>query len=314
MTTAGFAPAGIALILAGALLRAFYVVNSKRVLRELPARFVTTVNMLMGSVLLAVLTAVWSRPPPDIDWYSPTGAFWPLAATAVLNIAIIGGELFALARTDASLVAPISATAPLFALFTGILILGEIPGPAGWAGVPLLSLGLYVLSRGNPGAADGGPPGWRRHLHTARDFLLPWRLLRSDAGVRIAFLGALAASISINFDKLAVARTSATFAPMAVLGFVGLIVATTLRREHLPRRLTPRQLGMLLLSPVIYTGVIVLFNMALTLGPASYSSALRRTSILFVILLSGPMLKERGHPERVAAGALMVLGAALLAL
>ncbi len=308
---------GIVIILAGAFLRSLYVINNKRNLRGVATRFVIVVNMLVaGSILFTALVLTGGL--HGIDWFSwPGGIFWPLITTMILNLGIQPTELKALQLEDASLVSPMSAAAPLFSLATGFLILRELPTAAGWFGVILLSVGSYILNISKPAAVDTAAPsavGLKKHLHTVRGFLLPWFSLGKSRGVRLALLGAVLGSIAINFDKMVATQTSPFFLTSMVMLGIGFTMLTQLRSEHVPSQLTRQQIFFLLLSPLLWAAAATLFVVALSFGLASYSSALRRAGILFVVLLAGPLLKERGHPERIWGGAIMAVGAVLLAL
>ena len=309
---------GIVIILAGAFLRSLYVINNKRNLRGLSPRFVVAVNMLgAGSILLALLF-VTGGVPAGIDWLSwPAGILWPLLATAVLNLVLQHSEMKALKLEDASLVSPMGAASPLFALLSGFLLLHELPTLAGWFGVALLSVGSYVLNISKPVTQEIASiprTGANKHLHTLKNFLRPWFALGKSRGVQLALLGAVMGSISINFDKMVAVRTPPFFLPGIVMTSLGISTLLFVRKEHIPSKLTKQELGWMLLSPILFAGALFLFVYALTFGQASYSSALRRAGILFVVLLAGPLLKERGHPERIWGGAIMAVGAVLLAL
>src|SRR3990167_8548026 len=168
-----------------------------------------------------------------------------------------------------------------------------------------------ILSPLPPPAAPASET--KRHPHPAANLLLPWKNLARSRGVRLAFWSSVVASVSINFDKIVAVKTNALFLPAVVFGFVGLAMIPALRNEHLPRSLNRRQMVSLAATPFLFAAVAVLFVASFSYGLASNSSALRRLTILFVALLAGPLLKERGHPERVWGGAIMTAGALLLA-
>ena len=303
LISGGFAWPGMALILGGALLRAFYTINNKRNLKRVSPRFMIVVNMLGAGLILLVAMFIF-QPPRITDWISwPQGLLWPLVTTGTLNIVIQYAELKALQLEDASLIAPMSTAAPLLALLSGFIILKELPTAPGWIGVMLISLGSYILNLNRPSNLTG----WRR-------FLQPWLALGQSRGVRLALLGAMLASISINFDKLVALQTPPFFLPGVVFTAIGLLMLPWLKTEHIPRGLARREKIALLISPCLFACVTCLFVAALSFGLASYSSALRRTTLLFVILLAGPLLKEHGHPERIWGGVVMMVGVILLAL
>lgn len=302
-TTGPLAWQGFALIIAGAFFYALYIILNKVVLRTLSSRFVIVVNMLgAGGVILTVMLAFVS--PAVADWTSwPAGIMWPLAATALLNLVSQSAQLRALKLEDATLIAPMAAAAPVLAVFTGLIILHEAPTVAGWVGIAIVSIGSYILS----GAEV------RDMFHGWRNLLLPWKKLSESVGVRLALLVALFNSISINFDKLVVQKANPLFGPAVAFIFIGIFFLLTLKKEHLPKKLTRRELFALIAAPIIVSANTVLVNASLNYGLASHSSALRRIWILFVALLAAPLLGERGHPERKWGALIMTAGAILLA-
>ena len=309
-TSLPFAWQGILLTLLGALSRAFYVILNKKLLRIYSSRLIVVVNMLIASAMLWTTILIFAKPSIYNlnlrNWSS--GIIWPLLITAILNIAIQFLELRALELEDASLISPISAAAPLLAVFTGIIILKELPTMFGWFGIILISVGSYILSSGKTNIL----PKIFKPNHLA-EFLVPWQALTQSRGVKLAFLAAFAGSISINFDKIVVLASGPLFLPATVTGFVGIIMLLTLKKNYWPKKISNKDLLLVLSAPLFFSAAIVLFALGFYYGFASHSSSLRRTSILFVAILAGSMLGEKNHPERIFGAIIITIGAILLA-
>lgn len=307
---------GIVLLVAGALLRAMYVIaNKKNLQRRFSSRFLLAVNMLGASAILWIAMIAFTK-PTFAEWMT-FGILAPLIATALLNVILQYCDTKALELEDASLVHPMSAAAPLLSILAGLMFLRELPTPAGWVGIALLSVGSYVLNASKPGT-DGATSAItqrpaHRHLHRLRELLLPWRRLGKSRGLRLAFVGAALASVSITFDKMVVIQTNPLFLGAVGFGFVGIVLAASLHKNDIPRSVSARMLFRLGLTPVLGAVGYILFAFAFYYSLASGASALRRLSILFVVLLAAPLLRERGHPERIWGGVIMTVGAILLA-
>jgi drug/metabolite transporter (DMT)-like permease len=94
-------------------------------------------------------------------WHLPAAADWPLLV--LIGIASAGGGFFisqAYRLSEASLIAPLEYAAMPIAVIMGIVIFGEWPAAASWAGMVLLiGSGLFVFWRE---ARLGQPPAPKR--------------------------------------------------------------------------------------------------------------------------------------------------------
>lgn len=215
--------------------------------------------------------------------------------------------------SDLSLVAPLMGLTPLFLLVTSPLIVGEVPGALGIVGVLLIVCGAYVLNL--------------RDIR--RGALEPLRAIARDRGARLMLGVALLWSISANYDKVGVEASSVLAWPLLVnavmaLAMLGMVAARArggwrdsphrmaaadgALEPHRPRR---RETGYLLIGGVVNAASIVAQMTALTLTLVPYVIAVKRTSVLFSVLIGALLFRESRIRER-AAGALLILAGVIL--
>lgn len=202
-------------------------------------------------------------------------------------------------RGELSVVYPIArGTAPLLAIMTGVVLLGERLGPLGTLGVLSLACGILMVQR-------------------------PWRFLRGGPVVEAAVPWAFATGIAIasysTVDRLG-AQAVAPWLFAAILfpvAAVGLAIYVRIRGDRGVIAAAPswrRSTGAGLLAIATY----VLILAAFALAPLSVVAPLRESAIILVALWSAFRLGEapsrRVASIRIAAAVLVVAGAILLSL
>lgn len=303
---------GYVLIIVGALVAASHVVILRKLLRgiKLDAAVVTAIRSAGASLSSLIIGFAWAG-SPNIET-----AFWkPFAATAVLNIGIMYGQVRSLQLADASLVGPISSTMPLLVIFMSLLILGEWPTFWGRIGIVFIAFGSYVL---NLQAPKVGLPGWiARFTPTSQQarvqyYLNPWLHLFSNRGVQIALGIAYLGAIAVNFDKLA------TLASNPFL-FTGLTFAVVSAATALPKRsrgvwaIGLPAMRMVLLVGVLQGLAVSLMNAGYYYGIVPYVGSLKRTSIFWTVIFAGTFLGESHMWGRLGGALILYFGVALLA-
>ena len=183
--------------------------------------------------------------------------------------------------------------APALVALFGVAFLGEHLAPAAWAGVALISCGVFGMTfayRG-PASRTGHPARAaqrrrHRHLHADRRHRRP--PLRHARRLRHVALPA----------QRRPARRLGARSPAAA-----------------PFSPTPRRNWRLgLVGGLGNLGSYGLALWAMTGAPVATVAALRETSILFGMAIAGLVLHERIGPARLACAALIVAGAASLRL
>jgi uncharacterized membrane protein len=248
------------------------------------------------------LIAWWLGGAPAI----PPEAVGLGAVSGLLEAAYFVFLAAAYRRGDLSVVYPIArGTAPLLAVFVGVVILGERLGPEGFLGVAFLLVGLLMLQR--PWryfrrSADGG--GW-------------------DAAVGFALLtGVMIASYSA-VDKVGVGYVE----PWLYAGFMWFVTASLLWVYVLVTRQVSRwradpapfDAPRAAVGGLITLAAYLMILVALSVAPLTAVAPLRESAIVLATgwgtLRLGEGGGDRGEAtRRIAASVLVVAGAVLLAL
>jgi drug/metabolite transporter (DMT)-like permease len=195
--------------------------------------------VLLGAIVL-VTGALTGHP------VRPDDGFWTaLLVSGGINAIATPLIVLALQRSDLSLVAPLTSLTPLFMLATGVVVLGEWPGPRGVAGVAIIVAGAWLLALpaadeartttarspsarpASARAASAGPtsagPAAALTPVLARA-LDPVRALARDTGARAMLVVAFLYSISSTYDKVGTQASS----PLAWAAAVNLVVTLVL--------------------------------------------------------------------------------------
>lgn len=225
----------------------------------------------------------------------PHGATWGwIVASAALHT---GYKLFlirAYSAGDLGQVYPLArGTAPLISSLVALTLLGETLGPFLWAGIFTLCAGIALMS------AKGGAA-----------------LVSLD---RKAVAYALATSVFISAYTIVdaigargAASPSSYIAWMFVLdGFAIAAVFTAVRGRRAHAGFI-RELPFGLASAVMSLGAYWLIIWAMTKAPIGAVAALRESSILFAVMISVFVLRERATGWRIGAALLILAGVALM--
>ena len=288
-------PDAIALVLASALLHAWWSVSIKGSRDPLVFNALQTVLPLAG--LLASLPAV------DLGLI-PARAWACLGATTLCHTGYFWWLSRAYEHGDLGLVYPIARSTPAFLPLVAVPLFGEVLHPIGGLGIVAVVAGMWLVHLG---------PGFERQSLTG-------------LATRYALLTLLATVAYSLIDKAAMARLAAGAWPgpvsraitYSLLLQVSHAVAFTpiffRARDLAALRATAREQlarasAAAAISFVGYALILRAFETAL----ASYVVAVRQSSVLFAVALSAVWLRERPSRPRVLGAAATVLGVALIA-
>lgn len=283
------------LALGAALLTSFNPILYKRILRDMDPLIVVWSVTLLGLPLLG-LFALWLTPRwPRLDWTF----FFAVIGSAVLNLTAHLATTRALKLEDVSLVTPLLAFNPAFTVLTAAIFLGEIPSSRGLAGIGLLLVGAYWLTRSSG-------DGW----------LTPFNSLALRPGILLVLFAGLLWAITPIFEKLAIQHTDPQSPRLAALTvdilLVLLLTAPALTRGRASLNNLHPHGRELLLAGLIAGSAPVLGYTAFSLGPVGYVTTLFKFSTVFTVIWSALFLKERDLRKRFPASLVMVAGTILL--
>lgn len=250
-------------------------------------------DKLMTTILVVAVSGAAAAPLlPFLPLPAPASRPFLLASAGVqiLYLALVAG---AYAATDMSRAYPLMrGLAPALVALAGAALLGERLAPVAWAGVALISSGVFAMSL----AASGSP---------------------SRTGTVLALANAAVIATYTLIDGVGVRRSGA---PVAYATWLFLLNALPLvawalafhRRRFLACAARNWRAG--LAGGLGNLGSYGLALWAMAHAPVALVAALRETSILFGIAIAALFLRERVGPARLAAAALIVAGAAGLRL
>lgn len=271
----------LAALLGAALLHASW----NAIIRQAHDKGVMTILVAGLAGLMAALVLPLLDPPARESWPF-------LAASTVFQVIYYGLVAATYRVTEMSLAYPLMrGSAPLIVATVGAVVFGEALPPAAWAGIALISAGILGLA----GAVRA----------------------RAGRGAMLALITAVVIACYTLIDGAGVRRSGA---PVAYTLWVFLLTALPLAAVALVRmrpalaRVTSRDLMLGALGGV---GTLVSYAVALwamTLVPVAVVAALRETSILFAIGLSGLVLRERVGAIRIFLGSVIAAGAVALRL
>lgn len=299
------------LALAAAFLSATAETFRKRLVRELDpvgaAFLAAAVASLALLPVVALRTLVAPRPGAGLGLGSgaagAAGAYWTaLLVSGGINAVCAVLVARAYRTSDLSLVRPLTGLTPVFTLVIAAGVLREVPSLVGGVGVVVVTAGTYLLAVG-----EGG-----------RGFIAPLRALWRDEGARLMLLVAFLYGTSSTYDKVGVLASEPVFwglsLQVVIAGATGIRILADgegwTRLRALPRG------GWIagVAAGVATAGMLVAQMTALTVGLAAYVIAVKRTSILLIVLAGGVVFRERRTPARLLAATVILAGLALLAI
>jgi drug/metabolite transporter (DMT)-like permease len=298
------------LALLGAISQAVYSLSVKVLLNKIPPFFLAGYSFLAATLIFVPFILFAGIPPlgPDL--------FPALAVTVIINIMATILFYRALSTTDLSLCVPILAFTPVFLILTSFVILGEIPSPAGAAGIFLVAAGAFLLT------FQSG------HGHSLR---APFHSFLYNPGVRSMLMVAFLYSLSVNYDKEVVMNSSPLFGSavtLFLLAIVFLLIARLTRINNTAAAIDPthhdtvRSDPQFTRSPFFMYGAVgmmlvvegISINTAYTMAIVPYVITIKRLSLFFSVLLGGFVLHEQQIRERMFGVVVMILGAVVIGL
>lgn len=286
---------GILLGLSSGVFHSLMSLTSKKVLQDAD-QYVVAFSYALFSLPFFVFALFWFG-------LSPTNtAFWyATVVSALLSSAALVLMMYALKVGDLSYVAPFLAFTPAFLIPISAVMLGEMPTAFGIVGVVLVTVGAYVLSF-DP-------------KESSKNLLSPVRGLFNNKGALAALSVALIYAVSSNFNKIAVENAD----PLTYVFFVQILNVLILfpvmifplgHRERVAKLV--KHYKPLLIVGFFVAAALLAQMTALNFLLVSYVISLKRTSVLFSVLLGFLVFREKNSPFRFLGSAIMVSGVFLI--
>jgi drug/metabolite transporter (DMT)-like permease len=222
----------------------------------------------------------------------PAAASWPyILASVATHVAYYYLMINAYRTGELSLVYPLMrGVAPLLTGVIAIFWLQEWPGPVGWLGMALISLGVFALAF-RP-AALGSHHGHGRAVAFA-----------------LANAGVIALYTIIDGSGARLAGNAWSYiAWLFVLDAIPFSVYMLATRGPRFVRILAERRSRGLIGGGLSAGAYAISVWAMTQAPVALVASLRETSVLFASLIGARLLKEHLTPQRWAGVAAVVLG------
>ncbi len=235
-----------------------------------------------------------------MPWPQVRPQFWLAIGLALPGeVAAILLYIRALQRSPLGLGQPFLAFTPLFTLFTGLVILGELPSALGLVGIGLLVAGAYLLN------LERAASGW----------LGPFKAVAAEPGSWMMLAVSAIYAYTAVLGRWAVLSAGPWFMaavyPPLMLGslLAGLAVGGRLRL----RGMLARPWAAAALAAAMGLMALCHFT-AVELTQTANMIAVKRLSLLLAMAYGGLFMGEARLGQHLAAGGLMVGGAALILL
>lgn len=253
------------------------------------------IGVTHGLLSLVCGPVLWFFPPPE------TSEFWiNILVCAVL--AITGNVLIvqAVKLSDLSVLGPLNAYKSVVSLVPGLILLHEVPGLWGLAGIGLIIAGSYFLMD-----KDAREPGENIFVRFFR-----------ERGVQYRLAALVLSATEAVFLKRALLASSplVAFACWAVLGFGVAVVAVGVTwRERIAITQFSFYSAANFLALAATTGIMQFCTLVALEGiQVGYALALFQTSALLSVLLGYKLFQEQHVVERVFGSLVMIAGAVLI--
>ena len=228
--------------------------------------------------------------------------FWYWMA-ALIPLELVAMTLYSLAIRDSPLylTLPYLAFTPVFNVITGKIFLGETVSTVKLLGILFVVSGAYLLNFD------------RRVFSNFRNLLLPFKAITSEKGSRLMLVVALIYSFTSVMGKVALGFTDPSFFGafyFVVLGGASLIfVAGTRPRYIRVFYHRPHQVAIVAICMCV---MVVSHFVAIAHIQVAYMVSVKRTSLLFGMVLGSIMFGEKKLIRNVIAGTIMVIGVAVI--
>ena len=263
----------------------------------------------LGGMPTATLTFIRSGLPgvvllPALFWIDLSGLPWVFWGwvMAAMPLEILAMALYtrAIQESPLSQTLPYMAFTPVFTILTGWVLLGERVTLQGLAGILLVTAGAWGL---NLQHAGWHPATWLR----------PFRAMLTQNGPRLMLTVAAIYAVTAALGKGAVGYMDG--AQFGALYFIVLtacaLIYFGLRQPMAVRNALRAGWAAWLVAGLLAFMVITHF-MALAQAGTAYMIAVKRTSVLFGILLGAWVFREDRLTQHLGAALMMVAGVALI--
>ncbi len=253
-------------------------------------------QVFSGIIIFLYFTVIG---PLDLSQLFRPDVWWIMAILLPIDLAIFTLYFLALKVSPLSVSVPMLAFTPVLLPVTSWFILHEPVSLPAFGGILLVAVGAYFL-----------------FFKKGQDILAPFRHFGREKGAVYMFIVSILFSLSgvlgrMMILRIGLANVSAFYT--LILGLGMLITFALSRRISLKTFSFHRPgiwIGMILSASVM----VVTHFMAMSMVNAAYMMSVKRTSLLFTLILSWIFFREKDIRQKAVAVLIMLLGVALVVL
>lgn len=228
-----------------------------------------------------------------------TDVYWVIVLNGILMLITTYLLVKATQISDLSVSMPMLSLTPLFLILTSYIMLNELPTFYGFFGIFLIVLGAYAI-----------------HIKDyKKGFFEPFKSLIKDKGSFYAIIVAFIWSITSNLFKIGILQSSPLFYVSAVYIFTSIIMLPLILikfKEKVKEAKT--NFNSLVLLGFLSAFVVATVAYAIAVAIVPYVIALKRSSIIFSVLLGFSLFKEKNFKHAIIGAGIMFIGIILIAI
>ena len=212
-------------------------------------------------------------------------------------IALVGYYLIIKSLHDGSISKsiPILSFSPVFLIGVSYILAHELPSRIGVAGILLVVAGSYIMN-----------------MRLSKENILePFMIMFRNKNAFYMLVAAFLFSISATISKIGIQMSNAGFFMVMHYGLSSLLLIPAFSFSGNRSHLAPNFVQLLMLGGA-NAATELLFAIAVKLALVSYIIALKRTSVIFSVLIGFLFFKEKNFSESIMGASIMFAGAALI--
>ena len=233
-----------------------------------------------------------------VPWPELDRTFWTCVAVGLpLELGALLLYMRAIRISPLSLTVPFLAFTPMFVIFTGNILLGERLNAWGIAGIFLIVTGSYIM---NISKAKG-------------QWIAPFKSILKEQGSWLIILVSLIFSFTSTIGKVGILHSSPRFfAACYFLLFIAfLLMIFPLMPGAKLKNIIKRPLPGVIIGMVMAL-MIFCHTYAISLVQAAYMLSVKRSSLLFGVILGALVFNEEGIGERFFGAIIMLAGVCVI--
>ena len=219
-----------------------------------------------------------------------------------VNLAVFLFAMYLLVKSlktsDLSMSIPMLNLTPTFLLITSYIMIGEAPSLQGLIGIIVTIIGAYVLN-----------------LRYVRGSIFdPFKMIFRKKEIFYMVIVAFLFSITSNLFKMGVQLSNPAFFVFVSYLFSSVILSLLFFREFKQKELIFKNAKWILVMGISTALMEMLIAVAVNFAIIPYIITLKRTSVIFSVVLGFFLFKEKNFRHAIAGSSIMFSGAALIIL